>query len=96
MAEQIDSVDPHTPSVNPLTDVPIEVTVSIGRARPRVRELLKLKKNSVLTLDARIDDPVELYVGDRLIGLGTLELEDENEGHFVVRVREVIELKSSV
>ena len=58
----------------PFTSVPIEITVSVGRARPLVRDLLKLGEGSVLTLDKRLEDPVELYVGDRLIGIGALEV----------------------
>jgi flagellar motor switch protein FliN len=55
---------------NPFSQVPIEVTISVGRARPLVRDLLRLSKDAVLQLDRRVDDPVELYVGDRLIAAG--------------------------
>ena len=50
---------------NPFSLVPIEITISVGRARPLVRELLSLDKDAVLTLDRRVEDPVELYIGDR-------------------------------
>ena len=40
----------------PLTSIPIEITVSVGRARPLVRDLLRLDEGSVLTLDKRVDD----------------------------------------
>ena len=69
-------------AATPFTSVPIEITVSVGRARPLVRDLLKLGEGSVLTLDKRLEDPVELYVGDRLIGIGALEvLEGAENGH---------------
>ncbi|MFV2037797.1 MAG: FliM/FliN family flagellar motor switch protein, partial [Paracoccaceae bacterium] len=57
----------------PFSRVPIEVTISIGRARPLVCDLLQLKQNSVLALEQRVDDPVELYVGPRLVARGELE-----------------------
>ena len=49
----------------------------------------------MLTLDSRIEDPVELYVGDRLIARGLLE-EDENgkAGQLLVRLTEIIDVKS--
>lgn len=76
-----------------LSQVPIEVTVSVGRARPLVRDLLRLDRDAVLALDRRIDDPVELYVGDRLIARGELqELEGNKEGLLGVRLTEVIDL----
>lgn len=79
----------------PLTAVPIEITVSVGRARPLVRDLLKLGEGSVLSLDKRVDDPVELYVGDRLIGIGALEVvEGAENGQLAVRLTEVVDLQT--
>ncbi|SPF81108.1 FliM/FliN family flagellar motor switch protein [Pseudoprimorskyibacter insulae] len=82
---------------NPLTSVPIEITVSVGRARPLVRDLLRLEENSVLVLDKRLEDPVELYVGDRLIGLGTLEVDENGKdpAQLVVRLSEVMALEAN-
>ena len=60
-------------SASPFQSVPIEVIVSVGRARPAIKELLDLKLNAVLILDSQIDDAVELYVGDRIIARGQLE-----------------------
>ena len=42
------------------TNVPIEIMVSVGRARPLVRDLLQLEEGSVLLLDKRVEDVVEL------------------------------------
>ncbi len=73
-------------------DIPIEITISVGTARPRVRDLLSLDQEAVLPLDRAIDDPVELYVGDRLIGRGQLEEidgEGEGSGKLGVRIVEV-------
>ena len=78
---------------NPFTGVPIEITVSVGRARPLVRDLVMLGTNAVLTLDKRIDDPVDLFVGDKLIARGTLEeAEGNDDGQLVVRLTEIIDL----
>jgi flagellar motor switch protein FliN/FliY len=75
---------------HPLRQVPIEVTVAVGRARPLVRDLLGLGENAVLRLDRRIEDPVELYIGDRLIARGELiELDGPEAGQLGVRLTEV-------
>ena len=80
-------------SASVFANVPIEITVSVGRARPLVRDLLQLTTGSVLTLDKRLEDPVELYVGDRLIGIGALEVvEGDEQGRLAVRVTEVSDL----
>jgi flagellar motor switch protein FliN/FliY len=82
---------------NPFTAVPIEVNVCVGKARPLIRDLVMLGENAILTLDSKIDDPVELYVGERLIARGTLE-EKENDpsGQLVVRLTEILELKGDL
>lgn len=82
--------DRHEPSDNPFTRVPIEVRVSVGKARPTVRDLLALKPDAVLQLDRYVDDPVELYVGDKLIARGELqELDGDQAGQLAVRLIEV-------
>ncbi len=73
--------------------VPIEIVISVGRAKPTVREMLQLRRDSVLALDRRLDEPVELHVGDRLIARGVLEeLEGDQAGHIAVRLTEVVDL----
>lgn len=82
---------------NPFAQVPIEVTISVGKARPLVRDLLRLSRDSVLPLDRRVDDPVELYVGDRLIARGELqELEGDQAGQLAVRLTEVANLRGGL
>lgn len=79
------------------TQVPIEIVVSVGRARPQVRELLRLQRDSVLPLDRRVEDPVELFVGDRLIARGVLEeMEGEQAGQMAVRLTEVADLSDGL
>ncbi len=82
---------------NPFAQVPIEVTISVGRARPLVKDLLRLGRDAVLPLDRRVDDMVELYVGDRLIARGELqELEGEQAGQLAVRLTEVSNLRGGL
>lgn len=95
MTDQIEN--PAIESSNPFTSVPIEVTVSVGRARPMIRDLVLLGQNAVLELDRKVDDPVELFVGDRLIARGTLEeKQDDSTGQLFVRLTEVIDLKTGL
>jgi flagellar motor switch protein FliN/FliY len=70
--------------------VPIEVRVSVGRAWPRIEELLQLAPDAVISLDKSVDDPVDLYIGDRLIARGYLEeIEDDPARRIAVRLTEV-------
>jgi len=74
-----------------LRQIPIEVTVTVGKARPMIKELLALGENAVLPLDRKIEDPVELYIGERLIARGELqETEGAESGQLAVRLTEVV------
>jgi len=85
------------PDASPFASVPIEITISVGKARPQVRDLLRLSRDAVLTLDRRVDDPVELYIGDRLIARGELqEMEGEQSGQLAVRLTEVANLRGGL
>ncbi len=89
-------MDEHS-DANPFSQVPIEVTISVGKARPLVKDLLRLSKDAVLPLDRRVDDPVELFVGDRLIARGELtEMEGEMAGQLAVRLTEVANLRGGL
>ena len=82
---------------NPFSQVPIEITISVGKARPLVRDLLRLGRDAVLTLDRRVDDPVELYIGGRLIARGELqELDGDQSGQLAVRLTEVANLRGGI
>ena len=75
-----------------LQSVPIEIRVSVGRARPLLREVMDLAPEAVLTLDSRIEDPVTLYVGDRMIAEGELvEMEGDRAGQLAVRITRLAE-----
>jgi flagellar motor switch protein FliN/FliY len=76
--------------------VPIDVVVSVGRARPLVSELVELRRDSVLPLDSRIDDPVEIMIGDRLIARGELQEMDDDSGRLAVRLTDVADLSGGV
>lgn len=80
-----------------LNQVPVEISISVGRARPLVRELVKLKRDSVLALDRRVEDPVELFIGDKLIARGQLqELDGDQAGYLGVRLTEIIDLREAL
>ncbi len=75
-----------------LHSVPIEIRVCVGKARPKLSDMLAMDPETVLPLDSRIEDRVGLWVGDKLIAEGELiELEGEREGQLAVRVTELVD-----
>ena len=54
-----------------------------------VQQLLELKKETVIDLEALIDDPVDIFVGERLIARGELVEATENENGIGVKLVEI-------
>lgn len=82
---------------HPFTKVPIEITVSVGKAHPKIKELLSLENEAVLMLDKKVEDPVELYVGDKLIAYGELqEMEGDEAGQLAVRLTDIADLSNGL
>ncbi|RMA43513.1 FliM/FliN family flagellar motor switch protein [Rhodophyticola porphyridii] len=80
------------PPKGALRGVPIEMRVCVGRAHPTIAELLSMERDTVLPLDRRIEDEVEVIVGDRLVAIGELvELDGDNVGQLAVRLTKVVD-----
>lgn len=72
--------------------VPVDVVVSVGSARPVIGELLAMRRDMVIPLSSRIDDPVQIMVGDRVIARGELEELGDETGRLGVRLTEVVDI----
>jgi len=72
--------------------VPVNVVVSVGQARPVIGELLAMRRDMVLPLSSRVDDPVQIMVGERVIARGELEEMGEDSGRLGVRLTEVVDV----
>ena len=61
-------------------DVPVRVQAVLGRARMPIGELLHLGAGTVVELDRRVGEPVDIFVNDRLIARGEVVLIDNALG----------------
>ncbi|KTF70595.1 flagellar motor switch protein FliN [Sphingomonas sp. HT-1] len=61
-------------------DVPVKVQAVLGRARMPIGDLLNLTSGTVLELDRRVGEPVDIFVNDRLIARGEVVLIDNALG----------------
>lgn len=71
-----------------LSDVPMELSVEIGRAHMTVGETLQLRAGSVITLERLAGEPVDLLVNGTPIARGEVVVVDEQFG---LRVSEILE-----
>lgn len=72
--------------------IPVDVHVTIGTARPTISELLQMRRDSLIQLSTKIDDPVELYVDDRVIARGELTEIEGTDGQLGVRLTEIVDI----
>ena len=77
-------------SQNGILTVPIEVVVSVGKAQPLIRDFLNMRRDSLLVLDSKIDDPVEVRVAGRVIARGDLQEVPDQAGVLAVRLTEIV------
>jgi flagellar motor switch protein FliN len=59
-------------NVDALFNVRLDVRVVLGRSRMQISELLELTKGSVIELDRKVGDPVDITINDRLVARGDL------------------------
>jgi flagellar motor switch protein FliN len=70
-----------------LLDIPLQVTVQLGKTKRTVKEILELSSGSIIELDKLAGEPVDIHINDRLIAKGEVVVIDENFG---VRVTDII------
>ena len=70
-----------------ILDIPLNVTVELGRVNMFVNDLLQLGQGSVIELNKPSEDPVEIYINNKLIARGEVVVMDEKFG---IRVTDVI------
>jgi flagellar motor switch protein FliN/FliY len=61
-------------------DVPVQVSAVLGRSKMDVGELLKLGPGTVLELDRRVGESIDIYVNNRLVARGEVVLVEEKLG----------------
>nr|WP_156799350.1 FliM/FliN family flagellar motor switch protein [Oceanicola granulosus] len=59
-------------SIEAMLNVGLEVNIVLGRSRMPISQLLKLSRGSIIELDKRIGEPVDMIVSDRLVARGDL------------------------
>lgn len=74
-------------SLEVILDVPVTVSLEVGRAKMPIRNLLQLNQGSVVELDTQAGDPFDVYVNGTLIAHGEVVVVNEKFG---IRLTDVI------
>lgn len=76
---------PH--NIGLIMDVPLEVSVELGKTKKTIKEVLELSQGSIIQLDKMAGEPVDLLVNGKLIAKGEVVVIDENYG---IRITTII------
>jgi flagellar motor switch protein FliN/FliY len=74
-------------NLNLLLDIPLKVTVELGRTKKLIKDILEFSQGSIIELDKLAGEPVDILVNNKLIAKGEVVVIDENFG---VRVTDII------
>ncbi|MEW9667644.1 flagellar motor switch phosphatase FliY [Ammoniphilus sp. 3BR4] len=74
-------------NLNLLLDIPLQVTVELGRTKKQIKDILEMSAGSIIELDKLAGEPVDIFVNNKLIAKGEVVVIEENFG---VRVTDII------
>lgn len=81
------AMQPDDSNLNLLLDIPLKVTVELGRTKKLIKDILEFSQGSIIELDKLAGEPVDILVNNKLIAKGEVVVIDENFG---VRVTDII------
>lgn len=81
------------PELDFILDIPLEISVEIGRTKMIIKDLLKLNQGSIIELEKFAGEPVEVYVNGKLMAKGEVVVVNEKFG---VRITEIISAQERV
>lgn len=77
----------HVQSLDFILDIPLKLTVELGRSKMTIRDILQLAQGSVVELSKFAGEPLEVLVNDKLIARGEVVVVNEKFG---VRLTDII------
>lgn len=88
-----DSIGFNSQNLNLILDIPLKLTVLLGRTKRPISDVLKLVKGSIVELDRLENEPVDILVNDTLIARGEVVVVRE---YFGVRITDIISTEKRI
>ena len=66
--------------LEPVYDVPVQVSAVLGKTKMEVSELLKLGRGTIVELDRKVGEAIDIYVNDRLVARGEVVVVENRLG----------------
>ncbi|MBA3999726.1 flagellar motor switch protein FliN [Brevundimonas sp.] len=92
LATADDPGDKTASDLAPVFDVPVNISAVLGKAHMSVAQLLKLNRGSVLELDRKVGEAIDIFVNNRLVARGEVVVVEDRLG---VTMTEIIKTEDS-
>ncbi|VFP79064.1 flagellar motor switch protein FliN [Buchnera aphidicola] len=69
-----------------IISIPVSVTIELGKKKITIKELLKLSKGSILELEDKVDEPLNIFVNKNLVALGELVVHNKKYGVRIIKL----------
>ncbi len=76
----VDAVERSAADLAAVYDVPVNIQAVLGRANMEVAALLRMNRGSVIELDRKVGEAIDIYVNNRLVARGEVVVVDERLG----------------
>jgi flagellar motor switch protein FliN/FliY len=80
LVDSVGDEDKSAADLSPVFDVPVNISAVLGRASMSVQQLLQLGSGSILELDRKVGEAIDIYVNNRLVARGEVVIVDERLG----------------
>lgn len=91
--DEVQVTPSETRNLNMLLDIPLQVTVELGKTKRSVKEILELGSGSIIELDKLAGEPVDILVNKQLVAQGEVVVIDENFG---VRITDIVSQRDRI
>ena len=78
--DNIDAGQPESVSLETVYDIPVQISVVLGKTSMQVNQLLKLGRGAVIELDRKVGEPIDIYVNNRLVARGEVVVVEDRIG----------------
>ncbi len=69
-----------TMTLETVYDIPVQISVVLGKTSMQVNQLLKLGRGAVIELDRKVGEPIDIYVNNRLVARGEVVVVEDRIG----------------
>ncbi len=67
-------------SLEAVHDIPVQISVVLGKTSMQVQQLLKLGRGAVIELNKKVGEPVDIYINARLVARGEVVVVEDRVG----------------